>query len=150
MIEGVKIIKLKKNIDDRGWLAEIFRQDEIKFSPVMAYISITKSGVIRGPHEHRHQSDLFIFAGPGDFQLHLWDKREGSKSQGEYQKISAGENNQLAIIVPPGIVHGYKCVSVQEAWCVNLPDKLYRGQGKSEEVDEIRWENQENSPYKIN
>ena len=29
-------------------------------------------------------------------------------------------------------------------------DKLYKGEGKKEEVDEIRWETRDDSPYHIN
>ena len=32
---------------------------------------------------------------------------------------------------------------------INLPDKLYKGDGKKEEIDEIRWEQDLESPYKI-
>jgi hypothetical protein len=46
-------------------------------------------------------------------------------------------------------VHGYKCISDVPAYSINLPDKLYKGKDKSEEVDEIRWEKDENSPFKI-
>ena len=149
MIEGVIIKKIAKNSDSRGWLAEIYRQDELNYLPAMSYISLTKPEVIRGPHEHKFQSDCFVFIGPGDFTLHLWDNRTGSITNGEYLKIMAGENNPIMVIVPPGVVHGYKCVSEAEGWCVNLPDKLYRGEGKKEEVDEIRWENDNSAPYKI-
>jgi len=51
--------------------------------------------------------------------------------------------------VPPGVVHGYKCVSAEGGMSINLPDKLYKGEGKVEEVDEIRWEDRKDSPYKI-
>jgi len=149
MISGVIIKKLNKFNDERGWLAEIFRDDEINFKPAMSYVSMTKPGVIRGPHEHKEQSDFFVFLGPGDFEIHLWDKRENSETKGEYLKIEAGENNPQAIIVPPGVVHGYKCVSGESGLCINLPDRLYKGKGKKEEVDEIRWETDEGSPYKI-
>jgi dTDP-4-dehydrorhamnose 3,5-epimerase len=54
------------------------------------------------------------------------------------------------VIVPPGVVHGYKCVSEVDAYSINLPDKLFKGEGKKEEVDEIRWEDDKNSPYQIN
>lgn len=149
MIEGVIIKDLKKYSDDRGWLAEVYRQDEDKYQPVMSYISYTNNGISRGPHEHVHQSDLFVFAGPGDFELHLWDRRENSATNGEYFKSVVGESNPCAVIVPPGVVHGYKCVSANGAFSVNLPDKLYKGENKSEEIDEIRWEIDPNSPYKI-
>ena len=149
MIKGVIIKKLNKYKDDRGWLAEIYRNDEINFSPAMSYISVTKPGVIRGPHEHVKQSDCFVFVGPGSFELHLWDRRENSQTKDGHLRFEVGENNPTMVIVPPGVVHGYKCVSDCDAWCINLPDKLYKGDGKKEEIDEIRWEAKNDSPYVI-
>jgi len=149
MIDGVIIKKISKNSDNRGWLAEIYRQDETDYKFAMSYVSVTKPGVIRGPHEHKLQSDGFVFIGPGNFELHLWDRREGSLTNGEYMKVQVGENNPNLIIVPPGVVHGYKCVGEKDGLCINFPDKLYKGEGKAEEVDEVRWESNPESPYKI-
>lgn len=149
MIDGVIIKKIDKYTDDRGWLAEAYRRDEIDYIPSMTYISVTKPGVARGPHEHVRQSDYFIFMGPGFFDLYLWDNRKESKTFGEHVKMRVGEDNPTFVIVPPGVVHGYKCVSETNAWSINNPDKLYKGLNKTEEVDEIRWEKDENSPFKI-
>lgn len=149
-MKGLIIKKISKFEDQRGWLSEIFRNDEIEYEPVMGYVSVTKPGVIRGPHEHKKQSDFFIFLGPGNFELHLWDNREDSETKGKYLKIEVGESNPSSVIVPPGVIHGYKCVSETDAYCINLPDKLYKGERKKEEVDEIRWEKDPNSPFKIN
>ena len=155
MIDGVVIKKLTKYEDDRGWLAEIYRNDETGYRPVMGYVSVTRPGVVRGPHEHKFQSDAFVFVGPGDFDLYLWDRRD---SQGSREKsstkskpiiIKVGESSPCLVIVPPGVVHGYKCVSDIPAYSINLPDKLYKGEAKKDEIDEIRWEDEKNSPYKI-
>lgn len=150
MINGVKIKKLQEFHDDRGYLAELFRQDEDSYRPQMAYMSITNPNVVRGPHEHKWQSDGFAFFGPGKFRLYLWDRREDSSTKGEKIEIEVGEGNPTFVIVPPGVVHGYKCVSDIPALSVNLPDKLYKGENKQEEIDEIRWEEDKNSPYQIN
>lgn len=150
MINGVIIKTINKNEDERGWLAEIFRQDELELKPLMSYISLTNPGVVRGPHEHIAQSDCFVFLGPGSFRLYLWDRRADSATKGESLEIEVGENNPSLVTVPPGVVHGYKCISAVPALSINLPDKLYRGEGKKEEVDEIRWEKDPNSPYHIN
>ena len=149
MIQDVKIIKLAKNEDSRGWLSEIYREDELFYSPKMSYVSVTNPLIARGPHEHKFQTDLFVFLGPGIFELHLWDNREKSATFKNYEKIIVGENNPCTVIVPPGVVHGYKCVSENPGWVINLPDKLYKGEGKKEEVDEIRWEKMADSPFKI-
>jgi len=149
MFQGVIFKKLNLYKDDRGWLAEIYREDEDHYQPAMSYISVTRPGIIRGPHEHKYQSDCFIFVGPGNFELHLWDRRESSATYSAYLKIVAGQSNPIMVIVPPGVVHGYKAIGNQDAWSTNLPDKLYRGVDKIEDVDEIRWEQNPDSPYKI-
>ena len=64
-IEGVIIRELKRHDDERGWLVELFRHDELEAAlhPVMSYVSMTKPGVARGPHEHSDQTDCFCFIG---------------------------------------------------------------------------------------
>jgi dTDP-4-dehydrorhamnose 3,5-epimerase len=149
MIKDVIIKKIKKNEDERGWLGEIFRCDETDLQPAMSYVSMTKPGVIRGPHEHVNQSDCFVFLGPGSFRLHLWDRRKDSETLGQSLELEVGIDNPCLVIVPPGVVHGYKCISSESALSINLPNKLYKGEGKKEEIDEIRWEKDPESPYKI-
>lgn len=150
MIHGVVVKKLNKYHDDRGWLSEIFRHDEHDYMPSMSYISVTKPGVVRGPHEHIYQWDCFVFAGPGTFMIYLWDRRKESSTYEKHIKIEVGEDVPAMVMVPPGVIHGYKCISAHDAWCINLPNKLYKGVGKvDEEIDEIRWEEREDSPYKI-
>jgi len=150
-IKGVIIRPLKKHIDERGWLCELFRQDEIEetLMPVMSYVSQTLPSIVRGPHEHKQQTDYFAFIGPGNFKIYLWDHRKDSKTFGNRQIIYAGEDNPAVIIVPPGVVHAYKNISTKPGLVFNAPNKLYAGWGKKEPVDEVRWENKENSPFVI-
>lgn len=148
MIKDVIIKKLEQFTDDRGWLFEVYRSDEINYRPEMSYVSQTNPGIMRGPHEHKEQSDYFIFL-VGKFRLYLWDNREGAKNYRQLETLEVGEGNPCCVVVPPGVVHGYKCISETPGLVINLPDKLYRGKGKSEEVDEIRWEIIENSPFKV-
>ncbi len=150
MIKDVLVKKIDKHSDERGYLMEIFRRDELNnFQPAMAYVSLTKPGVIRGPHEHVTQSDCFVFIGPGVFRLYLWDSRVNSETKGEAMEIEVGSSNPSLVIVPPGVVHGYKCISDEAAMSINLPNKLYKGENKEEEIDEIRWEEKSDNPYKI-
>lgn len=149
-IKGVILRKIDRFDDDRGWLSEIYRDDinkEIK--PLMCYLSYTKFNMVRGPHEHTKQSDFFIFSGPGDFELHLWDNRKNSKSYGRYMRITAGESNKLSILVPHGVVHGYKSITKGGSFSINLPDALYKGKGKKGKLDEIRHENDKDSKFRI-
>ena len=149
MIDGVIIKKLEKFNDERGWLTEIFRTDEIDFKPVMLYISETKPGVARGPHEHTKQSDFFVFL-IGSFRLYLWDNRTGARNYRQMETHDFGEADGASVIIPPGVVHAYKCISATPGLVINLPDQLYRGKNKAKKIDEIRWEDDKDSPFKIN
>jgi len=150
-IDGVTLRPLKRFEDARGWLIELFRQDELEPAchPVMAYVSETLPGVVRGPHEHREQTDCFAFIGPGDFRLYLWDARPDSPTYGNKQVILVGESNRTLAIVPPGVVHAYRNVSPTPGWMFNAPNRLYAGVGKREPVDEIRHEDRPCSPFQI-
>ena len=150
-IEGVIIRPLRRFDDARGWLIELYRADELEpaFCPVMAYVSQTLPGVVRGPHEHREQTDCFAMVGPGGFRVYLWDARSGSPTFGHRQVLVAGESNRLLIVVPPGVVHAYKNVSQVPGWVFNGPNRLYRGPGKAGPVDEIRYEDVPNCIFRV-
>lgn len=150
-IEGIIIRQLSRYTDNRGWLIELFRHDELdpEYFPVMSYISMTSPGVVRGPHEHVDQTDLFGFIGPSTFKIYLWDTRKDSPTFMKKQVVLAGENNPASIIVPPGIVHAYKNVGSEPGMVVNYPNRLFAGKGKKEKVDEIRHENDPNTIFII-
>jgi dTDP-4-dehydrorhamnose 3,5-epimerase len=150
-IDGVIIKKLKKHSDARGTLTETFRLDELpgNLKPAMSYVSYTVPGAGRGPHEHREQTDIFSFIGPGDFMLRLWDNRAASETYGNCLQLFAGGTEPVTVIVPPGIVHGYKNTSAEPGMVINYPDRLYMGWGRQEEVDEVRYEDDPTSPFKL-
>lgn len=148
-IDGVIAKPLAKFVDERGWLAELFRSDELdaEVMPVMSYISMTQPGVARGPHEHVDQTDCFCFIGPSNFKVYLWDARSDSPSYGKKEVFFAGIDSPKLVIVPPGVVHAYKNVGVENGIVFNAPNRLFAGEGKKFPVDEIRHEDQEGSPF---
>ena len=138
-IRGVVMRPLKRYEDVRGWLTELIREDDLPANvvPRMAYLSVTHPGFARGPHEHVYQTDVFCFLS-GTFELHLWERRDGTEPFHEVHTL--GAQNPALVTIPPGIVHGYRNVGDADAFVINLPDRLYAGWGKSEPVDEIRHE----------
>ena len=143
-IEGVVTREFRQYRDDRGWLAESFRLDELgDYRPEMSYVSMTLPGIARGPHEHVEQTDYFCFL--GRFTLYLWDNRKESPT---YRNRTVIENaDKKIIIVPPGVVHAYKNTGDSDGMVLNFPDKLFAGWGKKEKVDEVRYENDPSSPF---
>ena len=149
-IEGVVIRPIIKHSDNRGWLAELFRQDELPadLQPLMSYVSMTQSGVMRGPHEHCEQTDIFCFLGPSTFRLYLWDNRPVSNTPRTPDfTADFGEINPAVVIVPPGVVHAYRNVGKGEGLVFNAPNRLFMGRGRNEAVDEIRYEGRSDSPF---
>ena len=150
-IEDVVVKNLVKFIDERGWLTEVFRNDELeeRLVPVMGYISMTNVDVVRGPHEHVDQADNFAFIGPSNFKIYLWDNRKDSPTYMVKQVLFAGEDAPRTVIIPPGVVHAYRNVGGKQGMVVNVPNRLFAGKGKKDPVDEIRLQSDPNSPFVV-
>ena len=150
-IQGVSVKSLVKFQDHRGWLCELFRQDELaqEFFPVMSYISMTNAGTARGPHEHRQQADLFGFLGPSDFKIYLWDMRKNSPTYGYKMTLIAGASDPKSVLIPLGVVHAYRNIGETMGMVTNCPNLLFAGRGRKEKVDEIRYEEDPNSIFQL-
>ena len=148
-IKDVVVKNIEKHIDERGWLAELYRSDELNESifPQMSYVSLTMPVVRRGPHEHAYQTDYFCFIGPSDFKIILWDNRKNSPTYLNKTVLYLGENKPSTLIVPPGIVHAYKNVGGKNGLVINAANKLFAGKMKKEQIDEIRYENDPDSLF---
>jgi dTDP-4-dehydrorhamnose 3,5-epimerase len=119
-IAGVEVVPLRYYNDARGWLVEIYRNDEIGVLPVMSYVSLTHPKVARGPPEHRDQADVFVFMGPSDFRIYLWESsarpRRGLRGgSGGARRRSGGRRARL------------KYIGTSRASSSNCPDRLYAG-----------------------
>ena len=150
-IEDVVVRDLRKFRDERGWLSELFRRDNLQpeFLPVMAYISSTLPGVTRGPHEHQDQADLFCFIGPSNFKLRMWDNRTDSSTYRNMMTLIVGEDDRKAVLIPKGVVHAYQNVGTVDGIVINCPNRLYQGQHRQDPIDEIRHEDDPNTIFRM-
>lgn len=150
-INNVIVTPLKKFVDERGWLVEFFRHDELteEFYPVMGYLSVTEPNVQRGPHEHVDQADLFSFIGPSNFKLRMWDNRETSDTYRNIMTLFVGADNPQSVIIPKGVVHAYKNVGSVQGVVINCPNQLFMGEGKQAPIDEIRHEDDPDTIFRM-
>jgi len=150
-IEGVVVRPIVRHEDRRGWLSELFRVDDLddEFRPEMSYVSMTRPGIARGPHEHAEQADLFCFLGPSTFRVYLWDNRPDSRTYGRSAHLDAGQGRARMVLVPKGVVHAYKNVGDTEGIVINCPNRLYAGRNRAEPVDEIRHEDDAHTRFRI-
>ena len=119
MIKDVKTKKLKIIPDDRGRLMEILRNDDdmfIKFGQV--YMTTAKPGVVKAWHWHSKQFDSFTCVS-GKMRLALYDAREDSPTKANIEEFEISLDNPMVVQIPPGVYHGFKCISEQEAIVIN-------------------------------
>lgn len=150
-IRDVIVKDVRKFVDERGWLAELFRHDELEgeYYPTMGYISSTEPGMQRGPHEHVEQADLFVFLGPSNFKMRLWDNRAESETYNQVMTLYVGADNPKSVLVPKGIVHAYRNVGSTAGIIINCPNRLYMGEVRHAEIDEIRHEDDPATVYRM-
>lgn len=127
MIDGVRVRELRKNVDDRGYLMEVLRSDwgDVFQKFGQAYVSFNHPGVIRGWHYHSIQYDLFVCVA-GMIKVPLYDARVGSVTHRRIDEYVVGVDRPLAILIPPGVYHGYVTLGVEPSMLLNFPSELYR------------------------
>jgi len=125
LIEGVKVKKLKVIPDERGRLMEMLRSDDefyTKFGQV--YMTTAYPGVVKGWHYHKIQDDNMVIV-KGMMKIVLYDGRKDSKTFKEINEFFLGEHNPSLLHIPAGVLHGFKCISDNEAICINIPSEVY-------------------------
>jgi dTDP-4-dehydrorhamnose 3,5-epimerase len=133
MIEGVKTKGLRVIPDERGRLMEILRRDDELFQGFgQAYMTTTYPGVVKAWHRHKKQTDN-IACVDGMIKLALYDGRPESPTYRQTNQFYIGVHNPMLVQVPPGVFHGWTCVSQEEALIVNIPTEPYDRANPDEE-----------------
>ena len=126
LITGVKVKKLRVIPDERGRLMEVMRSDDedmfIKFG--QAYVTTAYPGVVKAWHFHKKQTDTFACV-QGMMKIVLYYGRDGSPTKGLINEFFAGVHNPILVQIPPMVMHGFKCISENEAIILNLPTEVY-------------------------
>ncbi|MBM3324889.1 MAG: dTDP-4-dehydrorhamnose 3,5-epimerase [Calditrichaeota bacterium] len=124
-ISGVFEHDLRLIPDERGRLMEIFRSDWPFFKKFgQVYVTTNYPGVVKAWHCHKKQTD-HVACVKGMIKLVVFDRRKGSPTKGKLKEFFIGEHNPKLVVIPPGVYHGWKCISETESIVVNCPDQLY-------------------------
>jgi dTDP-4-dehydrorhamnose 3,5-epimerase len=125
LIEGAKLIPLKTICDERGSLMEILRRDAPHFEKFgQAYVTTAYPGVVKGWHYHKVQTDRFCVLA-GMMKVVLYDDRDNSPTRGRINEFFLGERQRALLVIPPLVLHGFKCIGVHEAMVLNIPTEPY-------------------------
>ena len=110
---------IEKHTDERGWLVEILRDDEIKEEIKQVYFSTSKPGVIRGNHYHKHKVEWFSVV-KGKAKLVLEDNE--SK---EREELILSEDKPAIVKVPPNISHAIQNISDDEMYLIVIVNEVF-------------------------
>lgn len=125
MIQGIRVKKLKLIPDERGRLMEILRKDDPDFQGFgQVYLTTTYPGVVKAWHLHERQTDNLCCI-QGMIKLAVYDSREDSPTYKELNQFYIGVHNPALVTIPPGVYHGWMCVSEDEALIINTPSEAY-------------------------
>lgn len=114
-LEGVKLIELKVNGDDRGFFIERFHEQRFKeaglpYKFAQDNHSRSAPGVLRGLHyQYNPPQGKLVGVARGRVWDVAVDLRKGSKTFGKYFGAELSDSNGRLLWIPEGFAHGF-CV----------------------------------------
>jgi len=127
-IEGVELVPLKVNVDDRGYLmvlGSVGRPDTFNVPVIreVYFVGDFGKGVIRAFHKHDVLIDYF-FIGHGAAKFVLVDDRKDSPTYKEINTYIISARNQSILVVPAGVYHGWMSLE-DDTQMVSLANVVY-------------------------
>jgi dTDP-4-dehydrorhamnose 3,5-epimerase len=119
MIDGVKVIPLRKIVDERGKIMHMLKATDphfIRFGEI--YFSTAWPGTVKAWHIHQTMT-INNAVLSGHAKLVMYDLRESSPTKGELMEVYLGEDNHCLVQIPPGIANGYKAYGDKEVILAN-------------------------------
>ena len=124
MIKNLVINKLDIRSDERGWLAEILRKENLngKKDFGQIFITVAKPGVTKGNHYHKRKEEWFcVIRGRGKLLLK-------ENPSGQYQEVPMGEENMVAVKIPPDVTHAIQNIGDEMLYLLIYIDEPFNRQ----------------------
>jgi dTDP-4-dehydrorhamnose 3,5-epimerase len=124
LIDGVKVKSIQVWPDDRGYFLEILRTGQglpahFDLTHTQVSAALTYPAAIKAFHYHQHQTDCWM-AIAGMLQVALVHLRYGVRNT-----MYVGALRPWQILIPPGVAHGYKVISLDPSILVYATDQYY-------------------------
>lgn len=110
---------IEKHTDDRGWLVEILREDEIKEAIKQVYFSISKHGAIRGNHYHKRKVEWFSVV-KGKAKLVLEDNNLEERKE----LILSGDEPSI-VKITPSISHAIQNIGDDDMYLIVIVNEVF-------------------------
>lgn len=140
MLPGVKLQDVKKNLDERGFFAEIFRTDWKnligKDRIMQINLSESRPGIIRAWHRHLRGQIDYITVIKGTVKVCIYDGGNSGNepaSKGRMDEIVLDDRNPKVLRVPGFYWHGTRCIGSEPSMVLYLVTELYDYKNPDEE-----------------
>jgi dTDP-4-dehydrorhamnose 3,5-epimerase len=124
IVEGVKVVPLRRIADERGTIHHMLRSTDrhfIQFGEI--YFATVYPGAVKAWHLNSGVT-LNYACVVGHVKLVIYDERESSSTKGSLFEIFIGQDNYCLVTVPPDVWSGMKGLSTPYALvanCTTLP-----------------------------
>ena len=136
MIEGVKVKRLEKILDERGYVAHFMRNDDVDFQKFgEVYFAAAFPGAIKGWHIHKKMTLNYVCVA-GNAKVVLYDHRPDSPTRGTIEEHFIGDNNYARLTIPPGVANAWTPVGGNWALLANCATEPH-APGEMERIDPL-------------
>ncbi|KPJ61751.1 MAG: hypothetical protein AMJ42_00960 [Deltaproteobacteria bacterium DG_8] len=120
-MKGVKVSTLNMKKDERGWVAEIIRKEELVRNKEFGQFMVTTAypGYVKGNHYHTRKFEWFCVL-KGEARLVLVDNHSG-----EREELMLNEEHIKTIRIPPHISHAIENVGAEMMYVLIYTDEPY-------------------------
>ena len=120
MIDGVRVVLLKKVVNERGHLMEVQRSDDDHFIGFgQAYVTCTLPGVIKAWYRHHRQIDQIALV-RGAARVVLYDDRPQSATAGRVLECELSNDRPALVQIPPGVWHDFQARGAESLLLLHL------------------------------
>ncbi|MEQ8764967.1 MAG: dTDP-4-dehydrorhamnose 3,5-epimerase family protein [Planctomycetota bacterium] len=131
-IEGVKIVELRRFVEDGGSFCELARFDEKGeliglpgFRPSQVNASEMLPGTIKAFHLHYNQEDAWFVSPSQRLLVGLKDLREDSPTKDVEMRFVLGDGRAQLLYIPRGVLHGVANVWPQSATILYFVNQFF-------------------------
>ena len=119
-MEGVQIKDLIVHKDNRGWLAEIFRPEDLN-KTIQGQITITTAhaGIVKANHYHKRKNEWYCVI-QGSIKLVLKDVNTSKQ-----ETFILSEDRLQIVKISPNLSHGFKNIGDKEAHVLMYIDEPF-------------------------
>jgi dTDP-4-dehydrorhamnose 3,5-epimerase len=119
VIEGVRVLPLRRIPDERGTIMHMLRADDPHFLGFgEIYFSTIYKDVVKGWHRHREMT-LNYACIHGRIKLALYDDRPDSPTRGVLMERFLGPDDYSLVQIPPLVWNGFKGMTEPHAIVAN-------------------------------